>query len=263
MKYYLHDTNARNDEKVTMLFIEYGYEGVGLFYAILEVLASQEKPVSEMVLKSQLKIKKKLEKQLCFMYKIEILSLKNGDVFNENLLNFSEKYQIKKEKTRKKVSEWREKQADKKVVTDYVPISNHRKVNKSKVKESKELPQEENPDTMFISYKNSFIEKYNILSGSEYYFTAQDGVKINSLIKKITHAYQSAGVEIPTDAQLVNGFKHILERALNDKWLKDNFSLSNIDSQFNKLKLKNNGTPAEKANDLYTELVNNLHRKED
>ena len=137
MKYFLHDTNARNDEKVTLLFINFGYEGLGLFYSILEILGSQEKPVNELVLKSQLKIGKRLEKHLNFMYKIEILSLKNGDVFNENLLNFSEKYQIKKEKTRKKVSEWREKQTDTNTVTSYVPESNQPKVKESKVKESK------------------------------------------------------------------------------------------------------------------------------
>ncbi len=64
MKYFIHDTNSRNDEKVTLLFIEFGYEGLGLFYSILEILAAQEKPVAEKVLKSQLKIKKRLEKQL-------------------------------------------------------------------------------------------------------------------------------------------------------------------------------------------------------
>jgi hypothetical protein len=135
MKYFLHDTNARNDEKVTLLFIKFGYEGLGLFYSILEILGSQEKPVDELVLKSQLKIGKRLEKHLNFMYIIEILSLRNGDVFNENLLNFSEKYQIKKEKTRKKVSEWREKQLDIENVTSYVPVSNHPKVKESKVKD--------------------------------------------------------------------------------------------------------------------------------
>ena len=132
MKYFIHDTNSRNDEKVTLLFIEFGYEGLGLFYSILEILAAQEKPVAEKVLKSQLKIKKRLEKQLQFMYKIEILSIRNGDVFNENILKFSGKYQIKKEKTREKVSEWRNKQKDIKNVTSYKNIRNNLKDNISK-----------------------------------------------------------------------------------------------------------------------------------
>ena len=98
MKYYLHDSNSFNDEKVTLLYMKYGYEGVGLFYVILEKLSQQEKPVPEIVLKTQLNIKKKLEKVLNFMYEIDVLSIKNGEVFSETLLNFSKKYQIKKEK---------------------------------------------------------------------------------------------------------------------------------------------------------------------
>ena len=137
MKYYLHDSNSFNDEKVTLIYMKYGYEGVGLFYVILEKLAQQEKPIPEIVLKSQLSIGKRLDKPLNFMYKIDILSVKNGEVFSETLLNFSEKYKIKKEKTRKKVAQWRGKQKDKESVTGYVPVSNPSKVKESKVKESK------------------------------------------------------------------------------------------------------------------------------
>ena len=137
MKYYLHDSNSFNDEKVTLLYIEFGYEGVGLFYVILEKLSQQEKPVPERVLKIQLNIGKKLNKVLNFMYKIDILSVKNGEVFSETLLNFSEKYQIKKEKTKKRVSEWRDKQKDKENVTCYEHVRNSPKVKLSKVKLSK------------------------------------------------------------------------------------------------------------------------------
>jgi len=137
MKYYLHDSNSFHDEKIYKLYMEFGYEGLGLFYTFLEKIAQQEKPVNEEVIKKQLNIKKRLQKTWDFMKEIDIISIKNGDVFNENLLNFAEKYQIKKEKTRKKVSEWREKQKDTETVTDYVPVSNPPKVKLSKVKESK------------------------------------------------------------------------------------------------------------------------------
>jgi hypothetical protein len=137
MKYYLHDTNAMDDEKVSELFMKFGYEGVGLFYVILEKLGKQEKPVKTEVLKAQLKVGKRLEKCWSFMEQIGIISSNNGETFNKQLLNFSEKYQIKKEKTREKVSQWRKKQDDKESVTSYVPVSNLPKVKESKVKESK------------------------------------------------------------------------------------------------------------------------------
>jgi len=137
MKYFLHDTNSFDDEKITELFTNFGYEGLGLFYTLLEKIAKQEKPVKTQVLKTQLKVGKRLEKCWNFMEEIGIISSKNGDTFNEKLLNYSEMYQIKKEKTRKKVSEWREKQANTESVTNYVPVSNPPKVKVYKVKVSK------------------------------------------------------------------------------------------------------------------------------
>ena len=140
MKYFLHDTSAFDDEKISELFIKFGYEGLGLFYTFLEKIAKQEKPVKTEVLKSQLKVGKRLEKCWKFMESLEIVYSSNGESFNKQLLNFSESYKIKKEKTREKVAEWREKQKDTKSVTSYVPVSNPPKVKESKVKEKENIP---------------------------------------------------------------------------------------------------------------------------
>jgi len=89
MKYYLHDTSAFDDEKVSELFIKFGYEGVGLFYVLLEKLGKQEKPIKTHVLKKQLSIGKRLEKCWSFMEEIGLISSNNGETFNKQLLNFS------------------------------------------------------------------------------------------------------------------------------------------------------------------------------
>ena len=138
MKYYLHDANSFNDEKITELYINFGYEGLGLFYTLLEKIALQEKPIKTAVLKKQLNVGKRLEKCWSFMEEIELILTKDDETFNEQLLNFSGKYAIKKEKTRKRISEWREKQADTKNVTCYKSVRNTDKVNKSKVNKSKD-----------------------------------------------------------------------------------------------------------------------------
>lgn len=137
MKYYLHDTSAIEDEKVNELFIEFGYEGVGLFYVLLEKIAKQEKPIKTKVLKSQLKVGKKLEKCWSFMESIGLIHSNNGETFNKQLLNFSEKYQIKKEKNKERVSQWRENQTNKENVTHYESVRNNAKVKESKIKENK------------------------------------------------------------------------------------------------------------------------------
>lgn len=138
MKYYLHDANSFDDEKITELYMKFGYEGLGLFYTILEKIAKQEKPVKTSVLKAQLKVMKRLEKCWKYMEEIGLISSNNGDTFNEKLLNYAENYQIKKEKTREKIKQWREKQKDIKDVTGYEIDCNPPKVKLSKVKLSKE-----------------------------------------------------------------------------------------------------------------------------
>jgi len=157
MKYYLHDTSAIDDEKVTELYMKFGYEGVGLFYVILEKLGKQEKPMKTEVLKAQLKVGKRLEKCWLFMEEIGIISSNNGETFNKQLLNFSEKYQIKKEKTREKVTQWRKKQDDAESVTSYKEVSNLRKVKESKVNGNKVNKEIYIPPT-FDEFKTYAIE---------------------------------------------------------------------------------------------------------
>lgn len=137
MKYFLHSTDAFEDEKISELFMEFGYEGLGLFYTVLEKIAKQEKPIKTMVLKSQLKVGKKLDKCWKFMESLGILSSNNGETFNKQLLNYSESYKIKKEKTAEKVRQWRDKQLLTENVTSYETGCNPSKVKESKVKESK------------------------------------------------------------------------------------------------------------------------------
>jgi hypothetical protein len=161
MKYFLHDTSSFDDEKITELFLAFGYEGLGLFYTALEKLAKQEKPIKTEVLKAQLKVGKKLSKCWNFMESIGLISSNNGETFNEQLLNFSEKYAIKKEKNRKLISEWREKQAIAKSVMHYENFCNDDKVKESKINNKlnvKEKEKEFTPPTI-DEVKNYISEK--------------------------------------------------------------------------------------------------------
>lgn len=137
MKYFLHDTDSIEDEKMTELFMHFGYEGVGLFYVALEKIGKQEKPIKTEVLKTQLKVTKRLEKCWSFIQSLGLLSATNGEIFNERILSYSQKYQIKKEKNREKISEWRENKRIEENVTSYEPVRNSPKVKESKVKVSK------------------------------------------------------------------------------------------------------------------------------
>jgi hypothetical protein len=161
MKYYLHDSNSFNDEKITELYLEFGYEGLGLFYTILEKLALQEKPIKTIVLKHQLNVGKKLEKCWQFMEQIDLISSNNGETFNKQLLNFSQKYQVSKEKNAKRILEWRENQALKENVTHSESVRNADKVKESKVKESKVKESKESFNEMLSPYIQELNSEYD------------------------------------------------------------------------------------------------------
>ena len=86
MKYFLHSTDSFHDEKIAELFLHFGYEGLGLFYTILEKIAFSESPIKTNVLKHQLKVGKKLEKCWKFMESLGLISSNND---KENILNMS------------------------------------------------------------------------------------------------------------------------------------------------------------------------------
>jgi len=208
MKYYLHDSNSFNDEKITLLYINFGYEALGLFYTIIEKLAAQEKPILETVLLSQLKIGKKLKKQLKFMYEIDILSVNNGEVFSKTLLNFSEKYQIKKEKNRKRVSEWRNNQDVKKNVTHYETVSNTPKVNKSKVNKSKVIIYPFDSEK-FINFWDLWKE----YKKTEFKFNYKSEISEQAALKKLSgfaKGDENTAIKILEDA-ISNGYKGFFE----------------------------------------------------
>jgi hypothetical protein len=206
MKYYLHDSNSFNDEKVTELYIKFGYEGLGLFYTMLEKFAAQEKPIKTLVLKKQLNVGKKLEKCWSFMEEIGLIQSLNGETFNERILNFAGKYKIKNKINAERVSQWRENQAVTKNVTHNVQECNADKVNRSKVKESKvkeskiKETKEESP-LVFISNdwqvlwegwvehkRNQFKDKYKTKQSEQ--------IAINQLV-------ELAGGELETAQEIV------------------------------------------------------------
>ena len=187
MKYYLHDSNAFNDEKVTMLFLKYGYEGLGLFYTALEKLAAQEKPINTEVLTAQLKVGKHLDKISQYCETLGILCSNNGETFSKQLMNFAEKYRIKNEKNKEKIKQWREKQADTKNVTSYETVRNHPKVKESKVKENKDSIIEADEPPASPKFKKPTIDeikqyitekKYSIDAESFFNYYESNGWKV-------------------------------------------------------------------------------------
>ena len=81
--------------------------------------------------------------------------------------------------------------------------------------------------------KEIFLTRCFRLNSSEYYWTAKDGKHLNQFIKKIEFKTKEAGHEI-TDESITKGFT-IFINSISDKWVLNNFSISNINSKFNEI----------------------------
>ncbi len=186
MKYYLHDSNSFQDEKITELFVKFGYEGLGLFYTILEKLSYYEVPVKTTTLKHQLKVGKKLEKCWKFIEEIGLISSVNGETFNENLLRFSEKYRIKKEKNKKRNSVWRKNQQNKKNVIGY------EKENKNEnIKEDKKEDKKENKNVNIKEKKPPTYDEFEIFAIEK---AKEHGIDLDLQMLKLKYdAWKTAG----------------------------------------------------------------------
>jgi len=234
MKYYLHDTNSFYDEKITELFIKFGYEGLGLFYTALEKFALQEKPIKTSVLKSQLKVGKKLEKCWKFLEEIDLISSNNGESFNKQLLNFSEKFTIKKEKNKIRIAEWRKNQEDAENVTRYESIRNTHKDNISKVKLNKvnksKIKDDSETSVSGLSYQpclDYWLKEFH----PDFKFTGREGKSLKEIIAEIERRIKLKGNE-PTVENILEGFKILCLKL--PSWYK-NKDLSTINSKINEV----------------------------
>ena len=229
----------------------YGYEGLGLFYTVLEKFAKAEKPINTIALKHSLKVGKRLNKCWNFMESLGIICSSNGETFSKELLNFSEMYTIKKEKNKERIKQWREKQQDTKNVTHNEHVRNTPKVNISKVNinkdniniadeppkvKSSDFKKEKKPVTetsLHSTCKNFFLDQAKI-SGKICYWQGREGKSLNQIIDKIKFSIKEhSGLE-PTETEISEAFKVIITK-LPDWQKEKGYDINTINSGFNRI----------------------------
>jgi len=96
---FLHDSNSRHDVKMLKLWNKFGYEGIGIFWCIVEILREQPDfkfKTSDMeLLGIELRIDKVLIKDLitfCLLPETGLFKNENGEFFSESLLRRMEKF---------------------------------------------------------------------------------------------------------------------------------------------------------------------------
>lgn len=95
---------------------------------------------------------------------------------------------------------------------------------------NKKADKSANYDLMVEVYFNLYESLFNFKPT----FQAIDGKMIKEIEAKIINICTQKGLNI-TEKMIVSSFQKVLDYASKDKWLKENFLLKNINSQFNKI----------------------------
>ncbi len=134
--YFSHDYNARNDEKILELRAEYGAEGYGIFWMIIETMAENNNAGLQKCLIGGLSLsygiaKGKLSAIIDTSLKIELFYENEGFIFSKRLITHKESIkEYKKER-----SESGKIGADKRWGKNGSAIANDSKGKETKVKE--------------------------------------------------------------------------------------------------------------------------------
>ena len=142
--YFTHDYGARNDPKILELRAEYGLEGLGLYWCIVETLAEADDGYINPNLLAGLSIgygvtKAKLQEQIDFMIKVELLREDENGYYSKRMMEHKQ--------IRKKLSEagkkgakrrWGNREAKGGLKGGHgTPNAKESKVKERKVKENK------------------------------------------------------------------------------------------------------------------------------
>ena len=156
--YFSHDANAQDDEKILDLRADYGWEGYGLYWAILELMRNQSDYRLDNGERLYKKLAMKFNVEADFMERFVgdcceygLFVKEDGKIYSESFLRRMEKYEKRKQAARKAAEARWDSDSNAEEDAEVEPSqcdritkalrkqcdSNASKVNKSKVKESK------------------------------------------------------------------------------------------------------------------------------
>ena len=115
-------------------------------------------------------------------------------------------------------------------------ITYNKEDNKEDIKEDNKdkKPGEQKSSPVHKLIKADFLKYYSWAKKTEYYFEAKDGAAIKGLILKIRFKLKELNIE-ETDQNIQASFQEFLKGVWNSKeqWIKDKFTLTILNSQFN------------------------------
>jgi hypothetical protein len=241
--YFPHFANARHDRKIKRVTKELGIEGYGIYFMLLEVLREQQDfryPISDIDLLAD-EFGTSLAKVEVVLKKYDLFQIDEcNNFFSIKQVYYLQPYLEKSNNARlaaqKRWQGVKDANADANALQEHC-IGNASKVKESKLKETKEkkskiefADKSANYDLMVEVYFNFYESLFNFKPT----FQAIDGKMIKEIEAKIINICNQKSLVI-TEKLVVGSFTKVLDYASKDKWLKENFLLKNINSQFNKI----------------------------
>lgn len=106
--------------------------------------------------------------------------------------------------------------------------------------------------TLVSKARKVFEDFYQNQYGNAYYWTAKDGFNMKQLLQKFAYSREKKIPALPNDDEgLLDALEKYLDAAFSKSWIADNFTIPNLNSQYNsivaehknKLKQNKNGRP--------------------
>lgn len=270
--YFPHDKDMRHHKKIKSIRSKFKSAGYAIWVMTLEYLTGNDGNEFEYsdlefeLMSGDFDEPSELIKSVIdYAIKLELLFVENNFVYseslNERLAPVYEKRGKAKELSKKQkrvngkyVSDTNNTEATVITVTETteqptvtVTEMPQSKVNKTKVKKTKENKKEVPPEVLQLrgECKQSFIEYYKQIKNEDFYWVTKDAVALISLINKIVFKIkEKQGISDIPNKDILSAFNLIIKN-VQDKWVLDNYSLPNINSKFNEIfiqiKNANNG----------------------
>jgi hypothetical protein len=102
-----------------------------------------------------------------------------------------------------------------------------------------------NKMSLHTEVKNIFESKYFEIKDERYYWTAKDAANCKQLINKVKFIIKSREKPL-TDENVINSVAHLIE--LTNGWVRDNLSMSILNSKFNEIIANGKGNNKKTAN---------------
>ena len=226
--YFSHDSNAHTDPRILKLRMALGWEGYGIYWAIIENLRNQENySICEsefMFLTLSLAIDEaKLKQMLSKCLEVKLLKLEDGKVFSPSLLRRMEKADAIREKRREAGSKGGKAKASAKQMPQQNP-SEALALKETKEKETKERKEKiESADWLDSDLFYAFLDVRKSLGVNESLTDKSVQLILNELLKNRSIANEALEKSIKQNSKAVDWS---IRAILNNKKSSDNSNLS-------------------------------------